>query len=112
MFAFDQIHSFTSKSDAEKYNKSTHTRTNQRYSGFNQMYFTAGDKNQFDTYSKSSPIIGLKMIKTSENNIFAQHAQLDELQWPAYRNLCPEAKINTFNYIFDKYKKGLFNDHR
>lgn len=70
--------------------------TNSRYKFFKQTHFTAGDYEQFlehwDTSSHSRSI----PLKTPM-------APID-----IYRDLSCEDVIHTFEYIFHKYKKGIF----
>ena len=101
-------HYFESEQDAIKYKSQTHQRTNDRYSGFNQMYFTAGDKNQFNLHSKSKQNIGIKLVKARDGNKFVKYGIPQELEWPSYRNIKSSAILNTFNHMFDKYKKGIY----
>jgi hypothetical protein len=78
--------------------------TNPRYKEFNQIHFTAGDEDQFDEFrhKKTNKKTEYKQIDT--NNIFLKDVSL----WYKYKNLNALAVDNTFNYIFNKFKKGIF----
>lgn len=80
--------------------------TNPRYANFNQTNFTAGDEEQFQQYRDSTngselciPHIPL------ENNLFADRV-FEE--WYKYKDVPATAVTDTFRYIFDKFKKGIF----
>lgn len=80
--------------------------TNPRYKFFTQTHFTAGDIDQFETYrdfSNGRVVINIPM----EKNIFREQ-KLPEIDWEKYRDLNPLAVSNTFNYMFHKFKKGIF----
>lgn len=76
---------------------------NPRYPNFNQLMFTAGDEEQFQKYRDYTN-------STEKNieidiNIFKDY---NISGWEKYENLSSIAVINTFRYIFHKYKKGIF----
>lgn len=74
--------------------------TNPRYSNFLQGHFTAGDSQQFQIYRDKSNNDNEKEIRTTDNFVFDF--------WEKYRNLDALSVDNTFNYLFNKFKKGLF----
>ena len=81
--------------------------TNPRYSRFRQAHFTAGDEEQFDEYrdaSNGEVCVG-DYQEQLERSIFAAQPFTD---WEKYKNLEATAVIDTFRYIFQKFKKGLF----
>jgi hypothetical protein len=84
------------------------TNTNPRYKHFKQTHFTAGDIDQFEQYRDATngqvciPKISLK------NNIFRNIEPYESIKWEKYINVNATSVINTFNYIFDKFKKGIF----
>jgi hypothetical protein len=86
--------------------------TNPRYPSFTQIHFTAGDKNQFETYR--DPSNGEDPIKDIQltNNFFYTSTDPSEIEkeinWKKYQILTTESVDNTFNYIFNKFKKGVF----
>ena len=79
--------------------------TNPRYKNFRQNNWTAGDEEQFQTYRDATngnvcmPEIPL------DGNLFMD---LPFRQWNKYTDLHANAVINTFRYIFHKFKKGIF----
>lgn len=79
--------------------------TNPRYRGFTQNIFTAGDEEQFSQYRDAvngqlcMPIISL------DKNIYSS---LTFSEWNKYKDVEANAVINTFRYIFHKFKKGIF----
>lgn len=70
--------------------------TNPRYKSFTQTHFTAGDKEQFDFQYKR-----LELRRTKEVPLHPV------IVWPKF-NLTPESVQNTFQYVFFKFKKGIF----
>lgn len=80
--------------------------TNPRYANYNQTHFTAGDIDQFETYRDKTngkqPNIELK-----SDNIWKDMIP-DNVINDAYKNLTTESVDNTFLYIFNKFKKGIF----
>lgn len=99
---------YMSKEDCINSHKIKHN-TNPRYRYFCQTHFTAGDFDQFNQYRDLyNPEYGLKNdVKISENNIFKE-VEILKLNWEKYENLNALDIVNTFNYIFYKFKKGIF----
>ena len=78
--------------------------TNERYRFFRQNYFTAGDYEQFlDNF----PCFDGKCNDDQEIPIrtFPCFVNMD---CPLYKSLCVHDFFNTFLYLFDKMKKGVF----
>jgi len=79
--------------------------TNPRYKNFNQTHFTAGDEEQFIEYKYE---INGTSDENSENsdNVFSslEHFKI----WNGYYDLETSSVLNTFRYIFNKFKKGIF----
>lgn len=83
----------------------TKIQTNLRYKGFNQRQFTAGDEDQFQTYrDATNGQICIPEINTDDN--IYNDLKLDP--WSGYKNLEAPDVLNTFRYIFNKFKKGIF----
>jgi len=84
-------------------------RTNPRYSNFFQTHFTAGDIDQFETYrDKTNGSNPLKEIVTHDN-IWSSFEKLGEhIDWKKYESLTTESVDQTFLYLFEKFKKGIF----
>jgi hypothetical protein len=82
--------------------------TNPRYKFFNQTHFTAGDTDQFEQYrDATNGQVCIPRISLS-NNRFSDVDMSDRVQWAKYRDLGASAVMNTFNYLFHKFKKGIF----
>jgi len=87
--------------------------TNPKYKnkGFYQTHFTAGDIEQFQQYrypyNSSNPC---KKIDIDQKNLFFDQDidNTNSIQWNKYKDLNPVSVDNTFNYIFHKFKKGIF----
>jgi hypothetical protein len=79
--------------------------TNPRYKFYNQTHFTAGDINQFEEYRDSTN--GKLYIQdiSFEDNVFKDTSfSFSE----KYRNINTLSVDDTFNYMFHKFKKGIF----
>lgn len=80
--------------------------TNPRYKFFYQTHFTAGDEEQFYQYrdARNGQIcienISLKNNKFADKELYKT--------WGKNKNLNPLTVSNTFQYIFNKFKKGIF----
>lgn len=80
--------------------------TNNRYKNFTQSIWTAGDIEQFETYKYSSNNNTEKFeIEVNEENLFKNY---NINIWEKYISLQSEDVLNTFKYIFYKFKKGIF----
>ena len=97
---------FTSKQDVKP------VQTNPRYSNYNQTHFTAGDVEQFEMYrDKSNGLDPTKKINLESNRweVFNKEEIVGEhLDWKKYSNITTNAIDQTFLYIFEKFKKGVF----
>ena len=98
---------YTSLKDCAEF-KWKKERTNPRYKHFKQRHFTAGDKDQFYEYRNMTngqiyiPEINLESNKYKDINISKV------LTWKKYQNLKSTCVSNTFEYMFNKMKKGIF----
>ena len=90
------------KKDAMDERKET---TNPRYPNFRQNIFHAGDEEQFEQYRDATNGNICKPDIPLTNNIFAAHTCY---VWHKHRKIQADAVINTFRYIFHKFKKGIF----
>ena len=89
----------------KNYNK---LQSNDRYKNFCQINFTAGDIEQFEKYrynKNNKNEINVENISI-KNNLFLENELFSE--WYKYKNLDPLSTLNTFKYIFKKFKKGIF----
>lgn len=95
---------YTSADECKKF-KEHKKQTNIRYRDFNQDHFTAGDEEQFDQYRDAiSYNICMENINL-DKNLFSD---IEIQTWEKYSNLYATCVINTFRYIFNKFKKGIF----
>jgi hypothetical protein len=78
--------------------------TNPRYRDFTQTQFTAGDEEQFQQYRYPKSTSIDKEIQLDQN--LFENSQLPI--WEKNQNISSEATLNTFRYIFNKFKKGIF----
>ena len=78
--------------------------TNPRYRDFTQTQFTAGDEEQFQHYRFAKSTSRKPQIQL-EQNIFEN--ELISI-WEKNQNISTESTLDTFRYIFNKFKKGIF----
>jgi serine/threonine protein kinase len=79
--------------------------SNPRYKNFKQRVFHAGDEEQFQHYrDATNGNICIPEISLTGNLFVDQPFR----EWAKYSNLRANAVINTFRYIFHKFKKGIF----
>ena len=86
----------------KNYNKEA---TNPRYKNFKQVHFTAGDEEQFQKYICNQNGNDTQ-VEITDDNLFCNHSLF--LEWDKYKNLNNLTRINTFKYIFEKFKKGIY----
>jgi hypothetical protein len=85
-----------------KYNRK---QTNDRYPHFKQHHYTVGDEEQFDSIVSSLPeMTASPTIETDKLNIFLY----PQTFWEGYRQQERINVIQTFRYIFYKFKKGIY----
>lgn len=79
--------------------------TNPRYPSFTQKHFTAGDEEQFNQYRDARNYNLCQDDISLHDNLFK-----DQIfkEWDKYKNIGATAVINTFRYLFNKFKKGIF----
>ena len=79
--------------------------TNLRYRNFTHTHFTAGDEEQFQHYrhDKNGSLEHKDIILT--DNIFKNH---EVEYWNGYEDLEATNVLETFRYLFHKFKKGIF----
>jgi serine/threonine protein kinase len=82
--------------------------TNDRYDGFEQLHFTAGDEAQFEQFRDASNGSICEFDIDLSTNIHSTLSLPENVDWIRYGNLSPTAVTNTFKYIFHKMKKGIF----
>ena len=79
--------------------------TNPRYSNFRQYLYTIGDEEQYSRYLDNTNVVFNDDIELS-NNLY-KNIYLGS-NWEKYKNIGPDTMMNTFRYIFYKFKKGIF----
>jgi hypothetical protein len=89
--------------DCKKHSR-TRIQTNNRYKYFTQTHFTAGDTQQFQEYSYFD-YVDLKKDITNTDNIW-KNIQLDICT--KFRDLTEKCIYNTFTYLYNKFKKGIY----
>lgn len=79
---------------------------NPRYKFFYQTHFTAGDIDQFETYRDKGNLSNDKNPPDEKDNIFSS-IPIGPF-WEKYSNVTPLSVQDTFSYLFNKFKKGVF----
>jgi len=82
--------------------------TNPRYIDFMQTHFTAGDIEQFNMYRDPTNGINPNPFFDKSLNVWNEESIGENLDWKKYSNITTEAIDETFLYIFEKFKKGVF----
>ena len=78
---------------------------NPRYFYFSQNHYTAGDEEQFESHrDATNGNVCIESIDVS-NNLFVDQPFPT---WNKYKDVEAVTVINTFRYIFNKFKKGIF----
>ena len=86
----------------KNYNKEP---TNPRYKNFRQVHFTAGDEEQFQKYICNKNGNEIPVEITNDNLFYEQKLFVE---WNKYKNIDNLTRFNTFKYIFEKFKKGIY----
>jgi len=94
---------WSSKEEALAYTEKT--KTNKRYENFFQDIFHAGDEDQFHLYRGATNGNACLDLPSLSSNLF-EDIPLEI--WPNYKSVDANATLNTFRYIFHKFKKGIF----
>ncbi len=90
--------------EAAVYNKNR-ILLNARYPNFTQTQFTAGDEEQFQAYrDATNGDVCIPDIDLSKNIFVDQPFPT----WNKYKEVGANTVIETFRYIFNKFKKGIF----
>jgi hypothetical protein len=74
--------------------------TNPRYRNFTQMYYTVGDSEQFWVErTRTPPLVNRREVSVEENgNVIPD----------LFKNSCTSDVESTFEYMFHKFKKGIY----
>lgn len=84
--------------------------SNPRYGkkGFYQTHFTAGDEEQFQEYrDATNGEVCIQKINLDSNR-FEEIDLSKDITWGKYKDLNATCVNNTFRYMFNKFKKGIF----
>lgn len=84
--------------------------TNPRYKNFTQMYYTVGDSEQF-WVANNLPVRFDKKLKSNDVKVPSSNIFKDKdtfVPFDGYKNVSQIQVEDTFNYIFNKFKKGIF----
>ena len=79
--------------------------TNTRYKNFMQDIFHAGDEDQFQRFRDATNGKVCDTLPSLEHNLY-EHITMEV--WDKYKNVKANSSIDTFRYIFHKFKKGIF----
>jgi hypothetical protein len=97
---------YTSIEECEKFIKNYDKESsNLRYKNFKQTHFTAGDEEQFESYRHNKNSSN-KEVNINVDNLFTGKKLFDE--WEKFKDIDTVSILNTFRYIFYKFKKGIF----
>ena len=80
--------------------------TNSRYKWFKQTIFHAGDTEQFMSYRNYDNGNLCEDKIELKNNMYQNFSIIKQVD--IYKNLKSGSVTNTFNYIFNKFKKGIY----
>lgn len=84
--------------------KRRRVQTNVRYSRFYHELYTAGDRDQFSEGRQYKSLV--RAVETPQSNVFVSKKVVRP--WEKYKNLTARSVTNTFEYLFKKFKKGIF----
>ena len=89
--------------NAKKYGKNFIT--NPKFNTFDQTYFHAGDEQDINKYA----LLPLRYYYSlNQNNTYDSKLKIDKKIFKLYKNIDYNSIKNTFDYIFNKFKKGIF----
>jgi len=79
--------------------------TNPKFNTFDQTYFHAGDEQDINKYA----LLPLRYYYSlNQNNTYDSKLKIDKKIFKLYKNIGYNSIKNTFDYIFNKFKKGIF----
>ena len=98
------------KEECEKNNKLKWVQTNPKFKTFDQIYYSAGDFEDFDKFGLLSLLYYLSEKDNNKNKVPPILKIKNNKQdfFKLYKNIDYHSCLNTFNYIFHKFKKGIF----
>jgi len=80
--------------------------TNPKFKTFDHKNYTAGDYEDFNQYGVLSTLYYLSQDTTKINNNILKKSNNDIFK--LYKDIDIESILNTFTYMFEKMKKGIF----
>jgi len=104
-------YAFTTQTMRDFSHKAVRKNTNPRYKHFQQTFFTAGDREQFERFRDNVDEMGNPRLYVDTS--FMTHND-EKTEWthsidPIYNTRVSRKDVtNTFNYIFFKFKKGIY----
>jgi hypothetical protein len=88
-----------------KLSKRKRPQVNPKFSIFDQNYFTAGDNQDLNKYA----LLPTRYVYSKENDEKKKVKKInDKNYFSLYKNIDYVSINNTFNYIFNKFKKGIY----
>jgi len=105
MTHYQQDELFNSKKESlsSKFNR---IQTNERYAHFKQTHYTVGDEDQFDEIISSLEEVLISPVVMDKLNIYNEILHFDF--WEGFKNQERINVIQTFRYLFYKFKKGIY----
>ena len=104
-FRKTKVNYYNSKEECDKHSKDWGKQTNPRFKTFDQLHFHAGDDKDIDKYA----LLPLRYMYSDEKEekIEVKKKDVDKV-FKLYKKIDYNSVLNTFNYIFNKFKKGIF----
>jgi len=99
---------YNSKEKCDKNDKKW-IQTNPRFPLFDQMYFHAGDIADWEKYGILPLLYFYSLEQNTKQKLDFIGNKNKKVEWnKLYKNIDYEAVKNTFTYMFEKFKKGIF----
>ena len=104
-FRKTKVNYYNSKEECDKHTKDWGKQTNPRFKTFDQLHFHAGDDKDIDKYA----LLPLRYMYSDEKEekIEVKKKDVDKV-FKLYKKIDYNSVLNTFNYMFNKFKKGIF----
>ena len=96
---------WTTKKEALNHLETTITNSRYKHLHFKQDIFHAGDEDQFQLFRDATNGNFCDTLPSLHDNLFSDRSTKI---WSKHKKLRADAPINTFRYIFHKFKKGIF----
>jgi hypothetical protein len=94
---------YENKDECSKHSKEW-KQTNPRFKLFDQTHFHAGDMIDINKYG----LLPLRYVYSDDNENVNIKKEKTELVFKLYKNINYESVFNTYMYMFNKFKKGIF----